>query len=48
LRVEVRDATSEYAVMRAPGAVTDIGGPFALVPRAELEEMKTAFDSTAM
>jgi folate-binding protein YgfZ len=47
LRVEVRDATTEYAVMRAPGAVTEIGGPFALVPRAELEEMKSAFNSTA-
>jgi len=47
LRVEVRDATSEYAVMRAPGAATEIGGPFALVPRAELEEMKSAFNSTA-
>ena len=47
LRVEVRDATSEYAVMRAPGAVTDIGGPFALVPRAELADMKAAFNSTA-
>ena len=47
LRVEVRDATPEYAVMRAPGAATEIGGPFALVPRAELDEMKVAFDSTA-
>jgi folate-binding protein YgfZ len=47
LRVEVRDATSEYAVMRAPGTPTEIGGPFALVPRAELEEMKSAFNSTA-
>jgi folate-binding protein YgfZ len=47
LRVEVRDATAEYAVMRAPGAATEIGGPFALVPRAELDEMKAAFDSTA-
>jgi len=47
LRVEVRDATSEYAVMRAPGAMTDIGGPFALVPRAELADMKAAFNSTA-
>jgi folate-binding protein YgfZ len=47
LRVEVRDATSEYAVMRAPGAATEIGGPFALVPRGELEEMKEAFNSTA-
>ncbi|CAN1644232.1 COG0354 Predicted aminomethyltransferase related to GcvT [Candidatus Nanopelagicaceae bacterium] len=48
LRVEVRDATSEFAVMRAPGIANEIGGPFALVPRAELKEMKTAFDSTAM
>jgi hypothetical protein len=47
LRVEVRDATSEFAVMRAPGVANEIGGPFALVPRAELEEMKSAFDSTA-
>ena len=47
LRVEVRDATGEYAVMRVPGVATDIGGPFALVPRPELEEMKAAFNSTA-
>jgi folate-binding protein YgfZ len=48
LRVDVRDATEDFAVMRAPGVANDIGGPFALVPRAELEEMKSAFDSTAM
>ena len=47
LRVEVRDATAEFAVMRAPGVANEIGGPFALVPRAELEEMKEAFNSTA-
>jgi folate-binding protein YgfZ len=48
LRVEVRDATQDFAVMRAPGVANEIGGPFALVPRAELEEMKSAFNSTAM
>jgi folate-binding protein YgfZ len=48
MRVEVRDATEDFAVMRAPGVANEIGGPFALVPRAELEEMKSAFDSTAM
>ena len=48
LRVEVKDATEDFAVMRAPGVANEIGGPFALVPRAELEEMKSAFDSTAM
>ncbi|CAN2231339.1 YgfZ/GcvT domain-containing protein [Candidatus Planktophila dulcis] len=47
LRVEVRDATQEFAVMRAPGVANEIGGPFALVPRAELDEMKEAFNSTA-
>ena len=47
LHVEVRDATSEFAVMRAPGVANEIGGPFALVPRAELDEMKSAFNSTA-
>ena len=48
LRVEVRDATSEFAVMRAPGVANEIGGPFALVPRAEVDQMKAAFDSSAM
>jgi folate-binding protein YgfZ len=48
LKVEVRDATTEYAVLRAPGAATEVGGPFALVPRNELEEMKETFGSTAM
>jgi folate-binding protein YgfZ len=47
LRVEVRDATEDFAVMRAPGVANEIGGPFALVPRVELEEMKSAFNSTA-
>jgi folate-binding protein YgfZ len=47
LKVEVRDASSEFAVLRAPGVANEVGGPFALVPRAELEEMKTAFDANA-
>ena len=47
LRVEFRDATDDFAVMRAPGVANEIGGPFALVPRAELDEMKEAFNSTA-
>lgn len=48
LRVDVRDASSEYAVLRAPGLVTEIGGPFALVPRVELAQMQETFGSTAM
>ena len=48
LKVEVKDATSDFAVLRAPGAANEVGGPFALVPRNELEEMKATFGSTAM
>lgn len=47
LKVEVRDATAEYVVLRAPGLATDIGGPFALVPRADLGEMQETFGATA-
>ena len=48
LRVDVRNAATEYAVFRAPGAPTDIGGPYALVPRSEIIEMEEAFGSAAM
>ena len=48
LKVEVKDATPNFAVLRAPGSANDVGGPFALVPRNELDEMKKTFDSTAM
>jgi tRNA-modifying protein YgfZ len=47
LRVDVRDASSEFAVLRAPGATTDLGGPYALVPRAELAEMRKVFNENA-
>ena len=47
-QVEVRDASNEFALLRAPGAATTLGGPYALVPRNELDEMRTAFDAHAM
>lgn len=47
LRVDVSDASSQYAVLRAPGMPTEIGGPFALVPRDEVEEMKETFGGVA-
>jgi folate-binding protein YgfZ len=47
LRVDVKDASSEFAVLRAPGVPTEIGGPFALVPRSEVEEMKKTFGGVA-
>jgi folate-binding protein YgfZ len=47
-QVEVRDASADSVVLRAPGVPTDLGGPYALVPRSELDEMKKAFDAHAM
>jgi len=47
-QVEVRDASDEFALLRAPGAETALGGPYALVPRNELDEMRTAFNTHAM
>ncbi len=47
LKVDVKDATSEFAVLRAPGAATDIGGPYALVPRAEVAQMAQTFGAVA-
>lgn len=47
LKVDARDASSEFSVLRAPGPATEIGGPYALVPRAELDEMKKVFNENA-
>ena len=47
LRLDVRDASSEYVVLRAPGIADAIGGPFALVPRNEVEQMKETFGGVA-
>jgi len=47
LRVDVRDASSEYVVLRAPGTADSIGGPFALVPRDEVDQMKETFGGVA-
>jgi folate-binding protein YgfZ len=47
LKVDARDASADFAVLRAPGAATDIGGPFALVPRSEVGAMKELFGQSA-
>ena len=47
LRVDVRDASNEFAVLRAPGVADSMGGPFALVPRDEVDDMKKTFGGVA-
>ncbi len=44
LRVDVKDVSSEFAILKAPGKTDLLGGPFALVPRAELEATISAFN----
>ncbi|MEK6648723.1 MAG: folate-binding protein [Actinomycetota bacterium] len=48
LRVEVRDASAEYAILRAPGIADELGGPYALVLRTELAQMQKTFAATAL
>jgi len=45
LDVDVQDRSDEFAVLRAPGAADKFGGPFALVPRAELSDVASAYKS---
>ena len=47
LRVDVRDASGDFIVLRAPGLPDQIGGPLALVPRAEVDQMRTSFGGVA-
>jgi tRNA-modifying protein YgfZ len=44
LDVQVKDQSNDYAVLRAAGAADNIGGPYALVPRAELSDTVIAFN----
>ena len=46
LQVEVKDVSNDYVIFRAPGKSDSLGGPFALVPRAEAEATATAFNSS--
>ena len=44
LDVQVKDQSNNYAVLRAAGAADNLGGPYALVPRAELSDTVIAFN----
>lgn len=46
LRVDVKDCSDHYAILRAPGKTDSLGGPYALVPKSELAATIAAFDSS--
>jgi folate-binding protein YgfZ len=46
LDVEVKDESENYSVLRAPGKVDAIGGPYAIVARDELQQTTGAFNKS--
>jgi hypothetical protein len=46
LHVDVKDVSSDYAIFRASGKSDELGGPYALVPRAEIASMSEAFNAS--
>ena len=47
LDVSVSSVSDSYAILKAPGPSDEIGGPYALLPRSELEATKQAFNKVA-
>ena len=47
LDVAVSSASDSYAILKAPGLSDEIGGPYALLPRSELEATRQAFNKVA-
>lgn len=48
MRVDIRDVSSEYALLRLPGVSDDLGGPYSIVPRSELEQWRNRLSKSAM
>jgi len=48
MRVDVRDVTDEYALLRTPGVADDLGGPFLIVPRIDLAEWRKRLNDSSM
>jgi len=48
MRVDVRDVSDEYALLRTPGVADDLGGPFSIVPRTELADWRKRLNDSSM
>jgi folate-binding protein YgfZ len=48
MRVEVRNVSDEYALLRLPGVQDDLGGPFSIVARSDLTKWRESLDESAM
>ena len=47
MRVDVKDVTDEYALLRTPGVADELGGPFSIVARRELGIWCDKFNESA-
>ena len=47
MRVEVRNVSDEYALLRLPGVQDDLGGPFLIVARSDLAKMHERLSESA-
>lgn len=48
MRVDIRDVSGEYALLRLPGVTDELGGPFSIVPRSELAQWRKRLNESAM
>ncbi len=48
MRVDVRDVSGEYALLRMPGVTDELGGPFSIVPRSELAQWRERLNESAL
>lgn len=48
MRVEFRDVSGEYALLRLPGVADDLGGPYSIVPRSDLEQWRARLNESAI
>ena len=47
MRVELEDLSNEFSVLRIPGATDEVGGPYAIIPRAELSAWREKLNQSA-
>ena len=48
MRVDIRDVSDEYALLRLPGVTDELGGPFSIVPRSDLSQWRDRLNESAM
>jgi folate-binding protein YgfZ len=48
MRVEVRNVSNEFALLRLPGAKDDRGGPFSIIARSDLAKWRERLGESAM